>query len=113
VASRNKNKRESRLSFKIYLKQFVILYDYSSAYGIFFGLNKRFSKAFKRNKVKRIFRERFRQEVKPILEECGIKSFSICLVSKKSCRLESFEEVSNDIRKGLAKLVEKLILYNK
>jgi len=108
VASKNKTKREAKLGFKIYLKQFIILYSLNYNYGVFFGINRKFCKAVKRNKIKRIFREYFRLNIKPILDINDRKEYSVCLVSKKTCRLESIEDIKQDIKKGLDKLAEKL-----
>jgi len=112
VANRNKNKREAKLGFKIYLKQFIILYDFNYSYGLFFGLNRKFCKAVKRNKIKRTFREYFRLFVKPVLDINGKNEYSICLVSKKTCRFENIEDIKLDIKKGLNKLAEKITSNN-
>lgn len=108
MASKKRNKREASLNFKIFLSQFIILFDYKESWDVFFGINRKFSKAVKRNKVKRIFREYYRVSIKPLLKEYGINKFSICLVSKKKCRFDNIDDIKCDIKKGLDRVAEKI-----
>ena len=107
-SKKRRSRREAELSKKVYLNQFVILFDYKQNWDVFFGLNRKFCKAVKRNKIKRLFREFYRIKIKPLLNKYGILQFSICLVSKKKCRFENIEDIKIDIEKGLSKVAEKI-----
>lgn len=113
MANNTSKKREARLSFKIFLSQFIILYDYKLTWGVFFALSGKFCDAVFRNKLKRFFREYFRLNVKPLLKEFGISEFSICLISKKGYHLENIKDAKLEIKKGLDKLAETIRYKNK
>ena len=119
ASNKRKSRRERELKSKVYTKSFIILFDITNSdYEIFFGLNKKFSKAVKRNKVKKYFRNLVREEVKRLNTVLGEgKKVSICLISKKGLKYEDIKETFRDeLEKGfcgvLKILNEKAVLEN-
>jgi ribonuclease P protein component len=107
VASK-KIKREALLPYKVYSRHFVIKYGESNNnYGIFFGLSRKFCKAVKRNKVKRIFRELVKEKLSVVNNEEN--NFSICLISKKYSKLEKDIKIISELKKEMEDLLDKII----
>jgi ribonuclease P protein component len=105
----NRTKREKLLSKKVYTKNFVAVFDFlnENNFGLFFALSRKTAKAVKRNKIKRLFRNLFLKDIKPLLGQ-DIENFSLCLISKKGVKIEK-EYLESGLKNELKEITNKII----
>lgn len=106
MANRKKVRFETQLDRRILSKNFVVRYTVEGKpLGVFFAIGRRNANAVKRNRIKRVFRETFRQSVSSKL----LSKVSVCLISKKHVKFDDInEELLYEI-KTLATKVARII----
>lgn len=106
----NKTKKEFFLKKKVSTRNFVAGFDFldNHNFNVFFAISKLSAKkAVNRNKLKRIFREKARRNLKEFLD----KKLSLCFIAKKGVKLEiegKLIDFNNEIEILIGKIIEEL-----
>jgi len=102
-----KKNKESQLPNRLYSKNFIVTYGFiEQRFGVFFGLSAKSANNVKRNRVKRVFRDLIKKQLRPFIDDKRNDEFSICLISKKGIK---FGNDIAEIREELEDLVERVV----
>ncbi|MBN1114533.1 MAG: ribonuclease P protein component [Oligoflexia bacterium] len=105
---KNRTKKESRIPFRIYSKNFILAYGATEKdYGIFFGLSRKASRAVKRNRIKRVFKELVKDKIELYRGPNEGSYFSMCLISKKGVKF-SKGYLDTELKDELKGIIDKL-----